>query len=494
MNIAQLLKEHGPTRSSRLATLLQQDLNISADAARKRVSREGGKVLKFPVPLLPKREAFLYLKEQRTTEQFMTNFLRDLRETNSIYSAALDGISARGGLVSTAEFAVISGAPISLRGQVTSDTVLRHLESAGFVERMNLAGAGEHIWNKYDANPVGTLDTKARGIAEKILLDGLREWARKLGLASYNKILIRGDELPRQVGLFHWDLTGPSYVLPLRGAEGKQGFLVADVFAEGILNHHHIKYFIRKANLLKATLKDGGALTILLAEGFTGTALTEGRRAGIVLATPENLFGYRVAAAMKSLIETLKKAATTVVTDPDRLTSLIDDLVEIEGAAGNLRGVLFELITAYLARLDSVSVELGVQARDSKTGKLADIDVLKITKHKAECVSIECKGKAPGGRVTLEETEDWISRIPTFKAHFRAESRFRESKLSFELWTTGTFEPDALQLLESEKKSRTQYPISWRDGSAVLQVAKDAKEKAIRLALETHFLRHPLSG
>ncbi len=63
-----------------------------------------------------------------------------------------------------------------------------------------------------------------------------------------------------------------------------------------------------------------------------------------MLATPTNLFGQKVGKAIQSLVETLKNAAAIATTNPERLASLIDDLSEIEGAAGNLRGVLFELI------------------------------------------------------------------------------------------------------------------------------------------------------
>lgn len=39
---------------------------------------------------VPAHEAFLYFQEQRKTERFWTNLVRDLRETNSVYGAAID--------------------------------------------------------------------------------------------------------------------------------------------------------------------------------------------------------------------------------------------------------------------------------------------------------------------------------------------------------------------------------------------------------------------
>jgi len=155
--------------------------------------------------------------------------------------------------------------------------------------------------------------------------------------------------------------------------QAKNGFLVADVFADGILDTPAIQFFIRKVQMLRASSNSGDTLPLLVAEGFTGKALTAGHAAGVVLATPANLFGQKVGAAIQSLVETLKNAAAVAAANPERLAKLVDELSEIEGAAGNLRGVLFELIAAYLARLDAVSVDVGVTARDLDTGKMATL-------------------------------------------------------------------------------------------------------------------------
>jgi hypothetical protein len=491
-DIEKILEKLGPARSSQIAKALHEEFGIAHAAARKRLSRLKPPLRRFPVSLLPKKEAFLYHEQQRKTERFWTNLVAALRETNSAFGAALDGLMARGGVVGADEFAVISGAPLALKGQVSSSRVASSLESAGAIKLATMVDVGECY--SCDRVEIGNADYKGfrpRLLAEGVILDGMREWARKLGLAGYNSIAIRGDNHPRRVGQFKWDLTGPSYLLPLRRGKSPNGFLVADVFANGQMDEHAIAYFIRKAQMLRASSNSGDTLPLLVASGFTSPALKAGHAAGVILATPANLFGHNVGAAIQSLIETLNNAAAVAVSDPARLAKLVDELSEIEGAAGNLRGVLFELITAFLARLDAVSVDVGITALDDG-GKSADIDVLKV-RNKAECVGIECKGKRPGGVVNVEEVEDWLRRIPTFRAHLAKEQRFREAKISFELWTTGTFHPDALSLLEAEKPKRTRTPIDWKDGPAVAEIAKGAKEKAIREALNEHFLKHPLA-
>ncbi|MFW8583991.1 hypothetical protein ACOJBM_00695 [Rhizobium beringeri] len=112
---------------------------------------------------------------------------------------------------------------------------------------------------------------------------------------------------------------------------------------------------------------------------------------------------------------------------------------------------------------------------------------------KAAVTGFECKARQPGGTVSIEDVDDWLRRIPTFRAHIVKETRFREAKISFELWTTGTFEPEALLKLQREKQTRSKTPIDFKDGAAVSAIAKAAKEKSINDALNQHFLKHPLA-
>jgi len=171
----------------------------------------------------------------------------------------------------------------------------------------------------------------------------------------------------------------------------------------------------------------------------------------------------------------------------------LDTLVEIEGRAGNLRGILFELMAGYLARRDAVSIEMGVTARDPDTGKKADIDILKIKAQGSAVTTIEAKGKIPGGSLSKNEVEEWIKKLAIFRGHLRAHPTLREAKQTFAIWTSGSIDPDALALLEKTKNKWSKSQIDWKDGQAVLAVAKNGKEKAITDALYQHFISHPLA-
>jgi hypothetical protein len=133
-----------------------------------------------------------------------------------------------------------------------------------------------------------------------------------------------------------------------------------------------------------------------------------------------------------------------------------------------------------------------VTARDPATGETRDIDVLAFI-DPAHITAIECKGRGPGGVVELDEVEAWLGKLRVMRAHFAAQDRFREAHLQFEIWTSGTFSEDALRHLKREKQRRTKTQIDWKDGEAVANLARAAKERAILKGLQEHFLHHPLA-
>ncbi|AXB76590.1 hypothetical protein TQ38_008820 [Novosphingobium sp. P6W] len=56
-----------------------------------------------------------------------------------------------------------------------------------------------------------------------------------------------------------------------------------------------------------------------------------------------------------------------------------------------------------------------------------------------------------------------------------------------------TIAPDALAKLQDEQARRVKAKIDWKDGDAVLALARAGKEKALADALNQHFFRHPFA-
>ena len=489
-----LLLKSGPLRASKLAAQLVDANGISPETARQRLSRARPPVAKLPVSLLPKNEGFLYLDHHKRSEAFWEALIRALRDSNSVYGIALYGLIARGGVAQTSSFNVTTGSPKALRNHVSQSRLLENLLRVGLVETVAIGDLGECVRVRNGFEPDDANQFRARALAEEVLMDGLSEWVRKLGFASYFAINIRNDGNAPDFGSFNWDLRGPSYLLPLTTEardtnKPKSGFFVADVFCTGILDTVHIQYFLRKVQVLKTMRKIVPFIPLLLAEGYTLEAFRAGRQSGVVMATTQNLFGDTVADAMKSLIRTLAQAAAVAARDPDRLIELLRNLKAIEGSAANLRGALFELIVGYLVReVEGASIDIGVQIRDLKTQEQTEIDVRRV-KERRECWFYECKAQNPKNLIDSEVVTKWISRIDLVTRHHRAQERFRSCRLGFELWTNGDFDEEALQILRDEQTRRRKTVIKWRNGSGVREYAKKAAHKPILDTLDEHYFR-----
>ena len=493
-SVKKALQKCGPSRSKLLVDELTKSSNISPQAARQRLSRSRSPIERLGNNLLPKGEAFFYLPEQYRSQLYWKNLLRDLRATGSIYGFAIDALDARGGVVPKDEFPTISGAPIALKKQVPSSKVERTLVQIGIMHQIEM----ESIGSCYKANPDAMITPtnsnliKARRLAESCVLDVLRQWLRANRLGSFHKIAIRGENHPLKVGQFQWDLTAPCYLHCLRTPKLNQGFVAADVFLE-YLDIHQIRYFIRKVQTYHRTSNSGGILPILLADRFSNDAIKEGGKAGIMLVTPESLFGRPVAEALRQLIQTLEQVSYVVVEDSDQLFDLMDKVSKIEGRSLNLRGILFELLSAYIAGriFGGYQIDIGVTHTHSNSGRRAEMDV--VCRGHDTAYVIECKGLGPNGRITLEDVIKWLRKIPVAKDFIAQRFGSTKHKVTCLFWTTGQFSDDALEKLKDEKQKRTRHPIGFRSGLEMRSLAVEKNLKRVAETLDEHFLKHPLS-
>ena len=492
-SIEKILDELGPSISSHIVAKLVDSYKISPNAARKRLSRAQSPIERSSHRLFPKNEDFYFLQSQYKTEWYWKNLLRDLRNKNTVYACALDGISARGGIVKTDEFAVISGAPIALKKQISLNRVKSNLIKIEAITEENKGRLGRcFIINPRIASAqIDIAYIKAVNKVEYFILEELREWLRKNNLGSYNKIAIRGDDKPLKAGQFKFDLTGPSYFRPLRESEKAHGFVVADVFANGPLEPNQIKYFVRKIEMYEKTANSGKLYPILLADRFQPEAFNEARSAGVMVTTLEIFFGKKVAQAIINLIEMLASVISDSSVDESKLDKLLSSIPGIEGRVGNMRGILFELISAYIAkRKYGGQINIGISHIHRKKNNKTDLDVVCVGDGDAVNI-IECKGKGPDGEVSLKEVESWLKRIQIMRDYIDSRPDLYNKKITYEMWTTGKFHSDALRKLETERKNRTKQRIAWKNGSEILAIAITYNLHPIVEALNEHYLKHP---
>jgi hypothetical protein len=501
LSIEAILRVEGPCLSTRLCEILEVR-GLSADAARQRISRaKGDNICRLPGLIFPRGVRFIYLESTANSDIFWEALIRDVGKASPSYAAAIGGLRARGGIVPLSQFNVVSGAPLKQKGQISSETVLARLVAVRLMEVYDVDGIGPCVAlaasGHFRRLPDEVL--KARLLTEKILLLAVKDWARKLGFASFGKVAIRDDRSePPRVGTFAWDLTGPSYLSPLirRGADGtpKPGFLVCDITIDEEVEESGAAAFVRKCHSMAMLHRIPPILPIFIAGRFSKEALNLGRSSGVVMATPNSLFGRDIAIGLAALMQTLTKAAAVAVKRPEIVGELFDKLGQIEGAAGNLRGALFEILVGHcVVKLEDGSIDIGRKVIDSMTQERAEIDVFRVKEYREAWV-YECKAHQPSQIVSKEMVEEWFTtRVPVIFRVLGSEARFHDCKFHFEYWTCGSFDDEALEFLTKIKERTKKYEIGWKDGKAVREYVSKVKPKAVLETFDQHFFDHPIA-
>lgn len=487
--IQQFLKQHGPQRSSKIVQHLVSNKNITKEAARKAVSRAAKDINKTSLPL-PKREDFLSLEIHKETELYYNNLVDALRETNSIYGIAYDGIVARGGSIKEEDFPVISGSADNTKNKLPNYYILQGLVDLQLVHYIGFDDGSKIYHTRCHKEEV-----YGRRTSEEFLLNTLANWLKINGFASYNKISFRPSMENRKVGPYEFDLVGPCYLHPMitwNGQKKKQGFVVADVFLECELDAIHIKYFVRKIESIKSHKNIGNLLPILMAERFTSEAFQVGKEKGFMMVTPQTLLGNEIGKFVREYAKILNRAAEVVRKDPKTFNSLIRNLLKIDGGNLNIPGTIFELLAGYMLRRNSTWIEISRKVVHPKTSEEAEIDVY-CQEGRDQTRLVECKAKLKGGSLSLKEVEKWLKKVKVQMAVEKADRTRQEAKLIFEIWTTGHIQKDALERLKLERQNLPSANIQWKDGNDLLKWAREKKEKHVSEVLKRGFLETPYS-
>ena len=492
--IEAILSHHGPSLSSEVAARLAEREGISPAAARQRLSRARGNVRKLAGIPFPRNARFMYLEQQFGSPVYWYKLAAALIANNSALGYAISALRQHRGMVPARQFPIICGSPVRQLKHLSADTVLQRLSEAGLVRSVAVPGVGECVALVQDDQfyKVGAIEMRTRTITEDILLAAVRDWLRKLGIASYNLVTTRTDEKLPQVGTFAWDLSAPSYLGAVvrfsREGEPKPGFVVCDVNLAKDVTLAGAAPFIRKCATLRALRNVGPCIQILVADRFQKEAFSALRAAGIIATTPKSLFGAEVAEALRELTIALTEAAHSSF-DPEKFDHLFRTLGKIGGAANQLRGALFEYMTADIAKRTLLGeVTSNRIFKVSEKGK-AEIDVL-VVQPTQRLIAIECKGYTPRSIIPDDLFKRWLQHnVPVAYAYVRQHPEWQNLPVHFEFWTSAPISDGMLELFERTRAALkpSRYTVSLRGPEDVWKACVDTGEKRLVDAYRQHF-------
>lgn len=495
------LRSMGPCSSPELAANLVETLKISPALARQLISRSG-QIKKLAHLPLPRRARFVYLQRDYGAPLFWHKLTECLLEHSTSYGGGLAALVGRSGMMPVAHFLIACGAPVAQKKRIPSVAVLEKLIAAELVRTFEVSGIGQCVELIHRAQPtrheISTM--RARLKSEQLLLAAVKDWAKKLGLVSYEKVRLRdegGEDTPK-VGPFLWDLTGPSYIGPLAswdpdGGKPKPGFLVCDVLGGVRVTALTMKPFLSKCSNLRAMPKIGRCMQLFIADEFDSDAFRAAKEKGVVAATVETLFGVEVARALRELADVLKQVVPADG-NVDKLDEIFSKLSHIEGAANNLRGALFEFLVAEVQRLTVPADFVRLNEVFHLDGrKVAEVDVL-VYQRRRTLRLIECKGYKPGGPIPDEMIEFWLmNRVPTMYAATSIDANYRDCPQQFEFWTSGRVSTEARERVNQRNADLRKYSVIINDCEDLPALIADTRDASLKASFSQHFQNHPLS-
>lgn len=488
--IIEILKEHGGLSTSELAIKLCQKSPMSNDNARKIISRCLNKK-NSPISVLEdfnlaSNAKFIFIKKQAKNLKFFYNLRKACMDLNSPFAYILNAFYTRGGVITESKFKILSGSQNESNKHIDYNSMLSTLiknnicQRVEFIDGTNLILQVEKL---IDYKKVFAMKQ-----IEEIITNCLKKWLKDTGFGSYKTI-----EKQAEFGGFEWDISSPSFINAFRKIK-PHGFVVADVIYHN-LNDKSLNYFIHKIDILNNKKGYWPFLPILIAKSFTKDAYNLGKRKGIIVTTPKILFGEEVELMLSTLFDSLLKNSLSNE-EFNAFVETLKDLQKINGSSLNLKGSLFEFITAQIVQgLYGEPATIGKiisKPYDSKSKEIdvfAKVDDLKLAFY-------ECKGINKTKNIDKDTVEKWFeSIIYTIDWLESSSDDYSPYEKSFELWTTGGVEDEAVKFVETEKKAYPNISIDIKNGTNIKQLIKNnhfKNKKAIVDALNQFYFDLPV--
>lgn len=459
---------------------MNKEKSISKDAARKRLSRI--KIGVYRVRgLFADGQILFFDKEIYGTEDYYSGLSRAFRKAGKQYNIILQSLDFHYGQLKLSQLPAYSVNPIlDLKGHTTFNTALEKLI------RLNIIHTDEEfvtISSLITDNNPNYKRAKGIEVAKNFLLIQFNDWARKIGLVSYNS-----SKFHSEFGKYQFNFVSPSYIGSLPKINNQKvipAFVVADILIGNTVNESQVEFFINKVKVLKTQRNLAKFIPFLIVESIDTKALNTLKAQGVVIGFVNELFGDKYKDLLNSLIGLVTNAGAILKKNPEAYLDLISKLNKlVDGKTNNLRGDLFELAVGYYQGRICQTIDIGKII--NYEGSQREIDVFGLLPNKL--FISECKGY--NHKVSLEEVEIWLTqKVPVIRKWILDQPSISNRELVFEFWSTGGFTEDARKFLERRKSNTTKYEIEFYNLDEIVVKSKEINSKKFTEILREYYIK-----
>ena len=456
INVEAILRQNGPMLASEIKEILMNVLHITDSAARQQISRAKGNVERLKSFSFPKNEYFLFLKNQYKTELFYSNLTKALIKSKSATGNTISAFKCLSGKICEEKFKVIAGAKSGTKRK-TYDAISKELKSIEMIRE--ISGNDKKIILSSKNYEQNELSDEVVEVIDEIFFANLQEWLKKNSLVSYKKVEHFGE-----FSDYYWDITAPTYLRPFitKTSESvKPGFIIIDYFPQTNVKADAVEYFISKVSSAAAKRNIRPFLPVFIALSYTQNAFNRLKENNILATTIANLLGKENEKLLYSIIDTLKDMNKKILKDDsiDSVNKILKEVVKLDGKFNNLKGSLFELLTANaMFKIYGGYVETNKKFYENNL-TLAEVDVMCVVGN-SKILIIECK--AYGALIDEKLIDEWKDKISKTYDWLRKQRENCNKEIIFEYWTTSNFTEEALSLLRERKAMTKKYTIDWK--------------------------------
>lgn len=475
-DLKKIIEIEGPKLSSELITLIVENDKVSEETARKRLSRLNDPINKIK-GLFSDNQIFFYHKKIYKKSEFYDALIEAFELSGKKYFAIINSIQYHYGFIDKYRLAAFSFSPINdLKGHKRIDTMIRELID---LEVIYEEGTNYKLNSKIC--PIENHHhSKSLEIVENFLINQFNDWARGIGLTSYNTARYYSE-----FGKFSWAYVSPSYVSTLvKYNKGKRvpGFVVADILIGNKKNEVDIDFFLKKIEVLKSITTMSTFLPFLVTDYLDVNIFKKLKAEGVIIALVDKMFGHGYKELIDALINSITNAGAILKNDPEAYIKLIDSINKLAiGKTNNLKGDLFELAVGYYHGQKCKGLNVGKIINFQ--GEQREVDVLAIYENKV--IIAECKGYK--SKISKDEIEKWVSeKINLIRKWLNSIEVYTQKEFVFEHWSTGGYTDEAIEYIS--KLQPKKYKLEFIDSEKMLDKSKELESKKFKQILKEYYM------
>lgn len=479
--LEKVIKEKGTILSSDLLeSLMNEEKGLSNDAARKRLSRIGNNVFSVRGMFANGQKLFFH-RDIYQKEEYYYGLRVALEKAGKQYNIILKVLEYHFGSINEKHLASYSVNPVKkIAGHLLFQSAIAKLIN------LNLIRLDDgYIYLSSDVTDKKSNHKHAKGleIAKNFILLQFNDWARKIGMISFNSSTFHSD-----FGNYQFNFVAPSYIASLTKLSSSgliPAFVIADVLIGNIINASDVDFFINKISTLKSQKNLAKFIPVLIVDSIENEALNKLKAQGIVIGFTEQLFGSEYKDLLDSLINLVTNAGAILKKNPEAYLDLMNKLNKlVDGKTNNLRGDLFEFAVGYYHGQLSKSIDISRNILFE--GYQREIDVLSV--YPNNITISECKGY--NKQTSKEDIEIWLGeKVPIIRKWLLSQNLSDGKEIVFEYWSTGGFTDEAQSFLIERKSSTKKYTLISYDLADMIVIAKKNRLKKFTEVLRNYYTK-----